>query len=131
MLGVYTIPVIDVQASVTVQSIPGPLGAANGIVTSAQVAPSLGRPLSGGTPNATVNLVEPGTLYGDRLNQMDLRVGKILRFGSRRATVNVDLFNVFNGNAVLTENTTFGAVWRQPLSILNARLAKISSNIDF
>jgi hypothetical protein len=34
--------------------------------------------------NVTVNLIEPGTLYGDRLNQLDLRVARILRFGSSR-----------------------------------------------
>ena len=39
-------------------------------------------------------------MYGDRLNQVDFRVSKILRFGERRANVGVDLFNLFNTNAV-------------------------------
>ena len=43
--------------------------------------------------------MKPGTLYGDRINQVDFRVSKILRFG-RRTNVGVDLFNLFNTNAV-------------------------------
>ena len=49
------------------------------VATNAQVAPSLGRNLCRATPqNVSVALVEPGTMYGDRLNQVDLRFGKIL-----------------------------------------------------
>ena len=32
----------------------------------------------------TVNLIEPGTLYGDRVNQIDMRFAKMLRFGRTR-----------------------------------------------
>jgi hypothetical protein len=132
MLGSYTVPRIDVQAAVTFQSIPGPQITANAVFPSATIAPTLGRPLSTGpASNAVINVVEPGTLYGDRLNQVDLRLGKIFRFGDRRASVNFDLFNVLNANAVLTENLAFGPVWRQPLSILGARLMKFSVNVDF
>ncbi len=83
-LGAYTIPKIDVQVSGTFQSKPGAQLAANFIVSNAVAAASLGRPLSGGAANVTVNLVEPGALYGDRINQLDFRVAKILRFGRTR-----------------------------------------------
>jgi hypothetical protein len=79
---------------------------------------------------AQVNVVAPGAEYGDRLNQLDVRVGKIVRFAGARAALNVDLFNVFNDNAVLTENARFAA-FRQPLSVLNPRLLKFSVNLDF
>ena len=78
-------PRIDVLVSGTFQSTPGP--AAGGQLQRAergQVAPSLGRPLSGSAANVSVNLVEPGTLFGDRINQLDLRFAKVLTFGRTR-----------------------------------------------
>ena len=44
---------------------------------------------------------------GDRLNQTDFRAGKVLRFGDTRTIVSVDLYNVFNSDAILTENSNF------------------------
>ena len=129
-IGMYTVPRIDVLVSGTFQNTPGPLIAANYVATNAIVAPSLGRNLAGGANNVTVNLVAPGTMYGERLKQLDLRVGKILRFGRTRATANFDVYNAFNASSVLTQNDAF-ATWQQPQSILLARFAKISVQIDF
>jgi hypothetical protein len=129
-LGTYTVPRIDVQLTATVQSVPGPQIVANYVATNAVVAPSLGRPLAGAASNVTVNIVDPGTIYGERLNQLDFRVGKILRFGRTRATASIDLYNALNSNAVLSLNNTFSA-WQQPQSILNARFAKVVVQLDF
>lgn len=135
-LATYVIPRIDVQLSGTFQSVPGPQLAANVAVPNANVQPSLGRPLSGGAANITVPLVAPGSLYGDRLNQTDVRVGKIIRFaGSRRATASVDMFNLFNGNAVLTEQSTYSltnaALWRTPQLVQAARVVKLTLSMSF
>ena len=132
-LGSYTIPKIDVQVSGVFQSKPGALLAANYAVPSAVVAQSLGRLPSGNVTNVTVNLIEPGTMYGDRLNQLDFRVAKILRFGGTRTMVGVDLYNALNSSAVLTYNNAFvpGGTWLQPNSILTARLARISAEFTF
>jgi len=129
-LGTYTVPRIDVQASATFKSIPGPQILANYNAPNAVVRPSLGRNLAGGASNATVNLVAPGTMYGERLNQVDLRFGKILRFGRVRATASLDLYNAFNSSAVVTQSAAF-ATWQRPQSILNARFAKIAMQLDF
>jgi hypothetical protein len=130
VLASYTIPRIDVLASGTFRSTQGPEIFANYVATNAVIAPSLGRNLAGTTNNVTVNLVEPGSLYGERLNQTDLRVGKILRFGRTKTAVNLDVYNVFNAATVLTVNNAF-ATWQRPTSILLARFAKISAQIDF
>ena len=66
-LATYLVPKIDLQVSGTWRSDPGHELAANYVVTNAIALPSLGRNLSSG--NVTVNLVEPGTLYGDRHQQ--------------------------------------------------------------
>ncbi len=39
-----------------------------------------------------------GQLYGDRINALDMRFGKILRFGRTRTNVALDLYNLFNSN---------------------------------
>jgi Carboxypeptidase regulatory-like domain len=128
--GTYTVPRIDVQLAGTFQSIPGPRLVANVIYPSSVITPSLGRPLSGNAQNATVNVIAPASAYGDRLNQLDFRIGKLLRFAGVRTALNLDLFNSLNGNAVLSENPSFNA-YRQPLLVLNPRIVKFSVNVDF
>ncbi|MGH7129321.1 MAG: hypothetical protein ACREIV_12185, partial [Planctomycetaceae bacterium] len=76
-LASYVVPVIDVQVSGTLQSLVGDLLSANYAFPSAVVAQSLGRPLSGNASFATINLVTPGDVYGDRINQLDFRVSKL------------------------------------------------------
>jgi hypothetical protein len=132
-LGTYTIPKIDLQLSGVFQSKPGALLSANYAVPAVVVAQSLGRLPSGNVTNVTVNLIEPGSMYGDRLNQLDFRVAKILRFGASRTTVGVDLYNVLNSSAILTYNNVFvpGGPWLLPNSVLTGRLARITAEFTF
>jgi hypothetical protein len=132
-LGAYTIPKIDLQLSAVFQSKPGALLAANYAVPAAVVAQSLGRPPSGNVTNVTINLVAPGSMYGDRLNQLDFRVAKILKFSRTRTTVGVDIYNVLNSSAILTYNTGFvpNGPWLQPNAVLTGRMARISAQFDF
>jgi hypothetical protein len=103
---------------------------ANFVATNAVITPSLGRPLAGNTANVTVNLIEPGATYGDRVNQLDLRVGKVLRMAGTRMRVSVDLFNALNSAPIMTENPNYAA-FRQPTSIMAARFAKLTFQFDF
>src|SRR5690606_3193902 len=105
---------------------------ANFTATNAYLAANstLGRPLAGGAQNMTIALLQPDTLYLDRRNELDLRFGKVLRFGRQRAVASVDLFNTLNNSAPLTVNQSFAA-WQRPQSILNARLVKFSLQYDF
>ena len=97
------------------------------------MAPSLGRNLSGNAANVTVNLVAPGTMYGDRINQLDVRVAKTLRIRRSRTLIALDIYNALNSSAVLTYNNTFvpGGTWLQPLTILTPRFLKVTAEIDF
>jgi hypothetical protein len=129
-VGTYTVPRIDLQVSGTLQNVPGPQIVANYTATNAVVAPSLGRNLAGGTSNIVLNLVQPGTMYGDRMNQVDVRIGKILKFGRARTTANFDLYNLLNASSVLALSNAFDT-WQRPQQILPARFAKVSVQFDF
>ena len=129
----------DLQIAGVFQSNPGPTYNANVTYTNAQVQQSLGRALSGGAGTVTINVVPQFSQFGDRLNQFDLRAGKIFRIGGTRARANVDIYNVLNSSAVVNYNSTYGtfgtatagSVFRQPTQTLDGRLVKFSVQLDF
>jgi len=130
-LATYLVPKIDLQVSSTWRSDPGPELRADYVVTSAIAQPSLGRALSSG--NVTVNLVEPGTLYGARQNNIDLRIAKILRFGRTRAQFGVDVYNLLNTDVVTGYNNGYSATgaWLTPTTIQPARYARLNMELNF
>jgi carboxypeptidase family protein len=132
-LASYVIPRADIQVAATVQSRPGPILAADYAAPSAVVADSLGRTLSGNAANVTINLVRPGVMYGERINEIDLRAGKVVKFGGSRATVALDFYNALNSSAALTYNNAFvpGGTWPQPLTIMSPRCVKITAEVNF
>jgi hypothetical protein len=95
------------------------------------VATSLCRNLAGNAPNVTVNLIAPGSVYGDRITELDFRVAKVLKFGRTRSQVAVDIYNLLNSSAVQTYNQTYGPAWLTPTLVLPARFAKVSAQFDF
>jgi hypothetical protein len=127
----YPLPA-DFVVSGTFQNVPGINYTASYTATTAQIRPSLGRDLSGGTRTANVPLVAPQTLYEERLTQIDLRVAKNFRLGPKyRLQANLDAFNLFNSSTILDVNSTFGSTWRQPRAILDGRLVQVSAKLDF
>jgi len=134
-LGSYTVPKVDVLVSGTFRSDRGSPLAANMVFLNTQT--TLGRAFNN-APNVTVNLVEPGTLYGDRVNEVDMRFAKILRFGRTRTNVGFDVYNILNSAPVLTYNQAFNpnvltgsSAWLAPQSTLQPRFFKFSAQIDF
>jgi len=164
-LAAYTVPKIDVLVSAQFRSLnPNNIGGVGGASatngaslnanvilpnspTSASYIPGQptvqdllgGRLPAGALPNGTttVNLLANGDLYpDDRLNQVDLRVAKIIRFGSRRADIGVDLYNLFNTNDTTTFDSNFalsnnGATWLQPTAIVPPRFARFNITFSF
>jgi hypothetical protein len=129
----YLVPRIGVQVSSTFQSKPGAMLVANYAVPDAAVVQSLGRSLSGNAANVTVNLIPPGSMYGDRINQLDVRIARTIKLGRTRTLVAVEAYNTLNSSAVLTYNTTFvpGGTWPQPNAILTPRLIKLTAELTF
>jgi hypothetical protein len=133
-LATYTIPRIDVQVAGTFQSLPGPQITASQSVNcgaGTAIASQLGRNCTVSGGSFTIQYVAPGDLYADRLNQVDLRVGKIFRFGgTRRLSANIDLFNVLNSSAVLGQSNSYSS-FAVPDRIVPARFVKFSGTVQF
>jgi hypothetical protein len=135
-LSSYIVPKIDVQFSGVFQSKPGALLAANYAVPAGPgsvIQQALGRAPAGNPANVTINILPPGSMYGDRINQLDFRVAKILKFFHTRTMVGIDLYNALNSSAILTYNNAYvpGGTWLQPQTVLTARLIKFSAEITF
>jgi hypothetical protein len=109
------------------------------------VAPSLGRaPSACGLKAAEVcgstiaiPLIQPGTQFENRRNQLDLRISKTLQLSKRvRSQWNLDVFNLTNNAAIISLNSTFNpaagsTTWLRPTKVLDARLLEIGGKIDF
>ena len=132
-LATYTIPKVDLQLAGTFQALPGPQLGGQLVVpcgAGSAVAAQLGRNCTATGGNVTLNIVSPGSLYGERLYQTDFRLGKVVKFaGARRITGTIDLYNVFNGNAVLTAQSSYSltnpGLWLTPLSVNSRPAAQV------
>ncbi len=129
----YTIP-WDVQVSGSFQSRPGASVSANYPVTSAIAGRTIFA--TSGVQQISVNLLEPNTLFLDRINQVDARVGKTFRFGRFQAQGFVDAFNVLNAGTVTSVNTTYGAnpatrTWMNPVTMLTGRTIRFGTQWEF
>jgi hypothetical protein len=144
----YTIPRIDVLVSGILRSqantepltietgvATNGLGiAANYTVTPAILAANGQTPFAPGITTQSVNLLPPSSLFGERVNSVDMRFGKILRFGGTRTNVGIDLYNLFNSNVGTAFNQGFGtdgATWMRPTAVLNPRFARFNVTFDF
>ena len=133
-VGSYVVPKIDVLFAGTVRSDQGGVLAANWNASSVNVIqPALGRPVAGGAATTTINLIAPGDVWGDRVNELDFRFGKIIKFSRMRINAGIDIYNILNQAAILTYNQTFapGGAWLVPQSLLSPRFIKLGAQIDF
>lgn len=112
------------------------------VVPNAVAAASLGRSLSScpatGTCSQVVTVptiafgnVSTGTVFDLRLNQIDMRLAKIIKFGRGRIAANADLYNIANTRPPQGNVTTYGASWLRPTSLLGGRLLKFSADVAF
>jgi len=138
---VYPLP-WDIQTSALYQNKPGfPIGATY-VASNAEVRSSLGRNLAACpsqtaaacNQNVTVAIIPPNSIFGDRIEQLDLRFSRIFPMGKARVQGNFDVYNIFNNSTVLNENTRYQTVnnaWRNVIQIMGGRLVKFSANLTF
>jgi hypothetical protein len=151
-LASYTIPKVDVLVSAIVRSqanvqpggdvaTNGASRAANYLMNAAQFQAATGRPLRTGVTTETVNLLLPGQLYGERINNLDMRLAKVIRIKGTRANVGVDFYNLTNANTPTTVDQTYsatpnaagvvGANWLRPTAVLQPRFMRFNVQVDF
>ena len=117
--------------SATFQNLTGDEIQANYTATSAQIRPSLGRPLSGGVSNVSIPLIAPGTEFENRRTQVDLRLTRTFRVGQTRLEANAELYNIFNANSVFAPNPAYGPSWLQPASVVPGRMLQLGGKLTF
>lgn len=122
--GSYPVP-FDVQVGATLASYAGAPLTVNWAVP-ANVFPGGQR-----TQAVTVALIPPGAKYLARWNQLDVSVRRVFKLKRMRFDGAIEIFNVLNGNVVLSENQNFGATLGQPQSILQPRLLRVSTQTRF
>ena len=131
----YVLP-WDVQVSGIYLGAQGQEVTATWNAPNAVIAGALGRNLSaGGTATKPIMLIQPGTVYLDRLHQIDLRFSKLVKVGRYRLRGDVNIYNALNATYVNAFNSTFTTAgvnsFLRPTDVLAGRTAKLSGQIDF
>jgi Carboxypeptidase regulatory-like domain len=124
----------EVNFSATYQSLSGPeifaLCPVNSTVNGAPLCTAtLSRPFTGAAPS--VDIVDSGRIYGDRIYQTDIRFSRTIRTGRTTVRPTVSVYNLFNSNAIQTYSNTYGTSWQTPLSIMQSRFVDIGVQMDF
>jgi hypothetical protein len=128
----YLVPKVDVQVAGTFSSRPGVPLQATAIYqpNDPTIVSTLGRPLAA-VANVTVPLIAPNTMFGDRITQMDVRFGKLLRFGRTRTNLSLDIVNLFNSNDNLAYAPLLNATWPTPTQVLLPRIFRVNLGVDW
>ena len=156
----YTIPWVDVLVSTVFQSFPGversatmtfnktdltfmPGSEARATLPCATATNGVG--CVGGGNNSTttvVNLLNNNELYGERVSLFDLKIAKNVRIGNTRTTIGVDMYNVFNSDAIQDYDDNYAldnpatpanenATWGNPVSLVSPRFVRLSVQFNF
>jgi hypothetical protein len=78
-----------------------------------------------------LRLSEPGSVYAERVNQLDFTFAKTWITRGIRLTPEVSLFNALNANPIVSQTTAFGPALGNPLRILEGRLIRFGFQARF
>jgi hypothetical protein len=79
----------------------------------------------------TVRLSERGDERLPDVAMVDLRVSRAFRFGTRRITPLVEVFNLTNADTIIGYKTTTGSSYLRPSDILAPRIFRLGVTVDF
>ncbi len=132
--GTYPLP-YGFRLSGVFQSVPGTQSARDGanVGKDLNIIYSVGRAIAPGLTQTNVNvrLNEPGTVFLDRVNQLDFAVARDFRMGRLVVRPQFDFFNALNSNAITQVNTSYGPSLLLPQSILNPRLIRFNVRVSY
>jgi hypothetical protein len=164
----YVVPKVDILLSTVFQSLPGaeqtaeftfskdqvtwsPASAARATQPCAIAANGIGcfNNAQGGAvfavPSPTtvpVQLLLSNEMYGERVTTFDVKVAKNIRFSGRRLNLGVDVYNVFNSDAItsydddyIVDNPATPAVeaneWLNPFGLVSPRFLRLQIQFNF
>ena len=140
--GVVPLP-FNIQTGIGFQTYKRPLGANTQwqITPTTRYAANCSGPCTPGglvNPNMTVAtmnvpLVAPGTELSDRINLLDINIGRWFRFRNMRIQPEVAIFNALNSLAVYgVRSANFGTTsYMQPATILQPRITRIGMQVKW
>ena len=132
--GTYPLP-YGFRLSGLFQSVPGTQSArdAGNVGKDISEIYSIGRAIAPGLTQTTVTLRlnEPGTVFLNRVNQVDFAVSRDFRAGKFTVRPQVDIFNALNNNAITQVNANYGPSLLVPQSVLNPRLVRLNVRVSF
>jgi hypothetical protein len=83
------------------------------------------------TQAQTFILNEPGTIFYDRWNQLDINIKKNIRHNNHVLTFQIDIFNVLNENAIRGANNVVGGSLGNATTIMLGRFPRLAMNYKF
>jgi hypothetical protein len=128
MSGIYPLP-YGIRLSGVFQSTAGDRINQTYLVTGTTFRNLTGVPM--GQTTVTLRLSEPGSVYADRVNQLDFTLAKTFLVNRIRLTPEVSLFNLLNANPIVSQVTAFGPALGNPLRILEGRLIRFGFQARF
>ena len=124
LAGNYPLP-YGIRVGASLQSTPGSDRGITYQVTRAQV-PTLTQ------TSVNVRLNEPGTLFNDRVNQVDLNFSRNFRVnGTVDVRPEISIFNLLNANPVTSVTNTWGPALDRVNAILDPRLVRLGLTMRF
>jgi hypothetical protein len=156
----YNIPKVDILVSTVFQSLPGSEITATMTYTKDAITwngDSIARATKpcatatngvgclGGSGNNTTTVGIPlllnNELFGQRVNEFDLKFAKNIRFAGKRLQIGIDVYNFFNSDAITGYNATYTPdnpatpvnenTWQQPTALLAPRFVRAQVQFNF